>query len=611
MTEAFYGPPKMILGTRASSTKTFGVCGAASLSSHESRWLIALLLMFMLLATAYNFSNPLGEASDEDSHFGVIRNYRRWGLLQGGRQHESFQPPLYYLIGASLAQPFGLRHARLYRNRDFTTGDSESAPNLFIHTAAEDWPFAPWVWAWHALRLYSTLCVTVALAATWKLAHLACPGEPWVALLATVLIAFAPGVLFIASAVNNDNLALALAALTLWWCARLLQDRSGAPDPLILGMLLGAGFMTKMSLLTLWVPTAFALGYACRQSGKQRWAPLLHRAAWLALGALATGGWWAAYQWWTHDDLLGWSRTLNLNLRREAPLTVTNWIALARGVWESYWLQWLHLRQPAWVYTALTLIPLLGLLGWIRLAHHGRIQTVCSPSVMVMLTLQSLAVVAAWGVWTIHILGTDQARLAFPALPAMVILAASGLTSLWKRAKRFLAMAVTVALLSLSLWTLLGIIRPTYAPPVTEPASTEPPPIVFGGLLGLKYEVLFSRDPLQSGDSILIETRWQALAPMTRDLWLQLKLQPVDGDPVVVDFGTPSAGRYATDRWPVGRIVSARHRMIVPEGVPSGDYRVIASVRPPDEERWLPVAQYGQVIGEEIVLARTRVVNTP
>ncbi|HEY65118.1 MAG TPA: hypothetical protein G4O02_11170 [Caldilineae bacterium] len=576
----------------------------------ERRLLIVLLVAFALLAAGYNFSNPLGEASDENSHFGVIRNYVLHGLLQGGRQHEAFQPPLYYLIGSIIARPFDLQEARLLRNRDFTAGDPTSAPNLFIHTAAEDWPYAPWVWAWHILRMYSTACVIVALVATWHLGRLICPREPAVALAATGLIVFAPGVLFIAAAVNNDNLTLMLAALTLRQCAILLRSPGSRHDHLLLGALLGAGFATKLSLLTLWIPTLFAMIHASRgdaSSGLRR--AFSRRLAWVVLGALATGAWWAIYQWRAYGDPTGWGRTLDMNLRRDLPLTLESWVRWLKGIWESYWLQWLHLRQPLWIYLALLAIPLVALLGWARLlrARPERLD-VLWPGVFA-LALQCMAVLVAWIIWTIHIRGTAQARLGFPALPAAAVLMGIGLVMGWDRAGRPLAKGMVGALLALSIWTLLGILRPTYAPPPTEPADGTEPSIVFGGVLGLDYEVAVQRDPLRPGDEISIEMRWQALAPVGRDVWLQLKLQPVEGDPVIVDWGTPSAGWYATDRWPVGRIIRARHRMIVPQGVSPGTYRLIASMRPPLEDRWLPVAEHGQIIGEEVILAELRVVG--
>jgi hypothetical protein len=292
-----------------------------------------------------------------------------------------------------------------------------------------------------------------------------------------------------------------------------------------------------------------------------------------------------------------------MNLQRDLPLTLAWWWQWAKELWRTYWLKWLHLQQPAAIYLALLLIPLLAMLGWGAIwLRRVPMRQRCVLPLVVMLALQCLTMAAALLIWAMTIRGTDQARLAYPALPAAAALTAMGLTLPWRRTGRPIAITVTVGLAALSIWTLFGIIRPVYAPPDTEPAGPSRPSIVFGGLLGLEYTVTAQEETLRPGDTLLILTRWQALAPVSRDLGLQLKLQPADGDPVVVDFGTPSTGRYATDRWPTGRIIAARHRITVPEGTPPGIYHLIASVRPSREERWLPITQDGKVVGEEVIL---------
>ncbi len=565
----------------------------------------AWLLAFVLLALGFNLANALGEAPDEDSHFGVIRNYIRSGLLQGGHQHEAFQPPLYYLLGSLLARPFDLSEARLWRNPDFLIGDPNSPPNLLIHTAAEEWPFAPWVWAWRILRLYSTLCVFIGLLATWKLARLVDPEEPWTGVLAVGLIGLSPGVLFIAAAVNNDNLAFALAALTLWQLARIAQGSDARRDWLLLGALLGAGYATKLSLLTLMAPALTVWLFHARQPASARL--LLSRAGYLAMGIAITGGWWALYLWINHREVLGLQRTWGFNPPRSDPIPLSEWMAILFHTWQSYWLRYLQLKQPAWVYHGGWLLPALAGIGWIR--RWRRREAGSDPRMLAMLAVQILAMGAAWLLWTVRVPGTDQARLLAPAYPAIAVLASMGLVHLWPHPwmRKLSVGLIGLALAGISVWTVLGVLRPHFAPPPTDPAPPTPPQIAFGGELGLDYQVIVEATPLRTGQRIDIEAHWRALAPMRRDLWVQLKLQPSLGDPVVVAFRSPSHGVYSTDRWLPGRVLRARHTIVVPEGARPGVYRLIASVRPPGETAWLPILVEGQVIGEEIALAEVTV----
>lgn len=564
-----------------------------------------LLLAFVILALGFNLANALGEAPDEDSHFGVIRNYIRWGLLQGGHQHEAFQPPLYYILGSLLARPFDLSEARLWRNPDFLIGDPNSPPNLLIHTSAEDWPFAPWVWAWRILRFYSTLCVLIGLWATWKLAQLVIPEEPLIGILAVGLIGLSPGVLFLAAAVNNDNLAFALAALTLWQLARIVQGFDARRDWILLGTLLGAGYATKLSLLTLMVPTVMAWSLHARKPASAH--TLLSRGGYLAMGIAITGGWWALYLWIHHQEVLGLQRTWGFNPPREDPIPLSEWLAIFLHTWQSYWLRYLQIQQPAWVYYGVWLFPTLAGVGWVR--RWRRHEASPDPRMLAMLAAQVLAMLAAWLLWTIRVPGTDQARLLAPAYPAIAVLASMGLASLWPRPwLRQLGVAfICFGLAGISVWTVFGILRPHFAPPPTELAPSTPPQIVFGGDLGLDYQVIAEATPLRIGQRIEIETRWRALASIPRDLWVQWKLQPSLGDPVVVAFRSPSHGVYSTDRWLPGRVVRASHTIVVPEGARPGVYRLIASMRPPDKATWLPILVEGQVIGEEVVLAEVTV----
>ncbi|MDW8098008.1 MAG: glycosyltransferase family 39 protein [Anaerolineae bacterium] len=566
-----------------------------------------LFLAFVLLAIGFNLANALGEAPDEDSHFGVIRNYIRRGLLQGGHQHEAFQPPLYYVLGSLLARPFDLSEARLWRNPDFVIGDPNSPPNLLIHTAAEDWPFAPWVWAWRILRFYSTLCVLIGLLATWKLARLVAPEEPLAGFLAVGLIGLSPGVLFVAAAVNNDNLAFALAALTLWQIARIVHGSDARRDWMLLGALLGAGYATKLSLLTLAAPTLIAW---CLRAYKSAWArPLLSRAGYLAMGIAITGGWWALYLWVNHQEVIGLNRTWGFNPPRNDPILPSGWVAILLHTWRSYWLSYLQLRQPAWVYYGAWLLPILAVVGWIR--RWRRRETSLDSRVLVVLAAQILAMGAAWLFWTTRVPGTDQARLLAPAYPAIAVLASMGMVYLWPRPwmRKLGVVLICFGLAGISLWTIFGVLRPHFAPPPTELAPSAPPQIAFGGELGLDYRITMEAIPLQIGQRIEIEARWRALAPIHRDLWVQWKLQPLQGDPLVVAFKSPSRGLYSTDRWPLGRVIRAHHTIVIPEGARPGVYRLIASVRPPDKAVWLPVLVEGQVIGEEIVLAEVMVVT--
>ncbi|MFN2167825.1 MAG: hypothetical protein ACK2U9_16395, partial [Anaerolineae bacterium] len=121
--------------------------------------LALVLLAFVLLATWYSLTIPLGEAPDEVPHFTYIRYLAQYGRLPTTKEeHEAFQPPLYYALGAALTfwvkddpqMPFAVR-----ANAHYDVLDARAPKNLLLHTAGEAWPYRGWALAWHLVRLLS------------------------------------------------------------------------------------------------------------------------------------------------------------------------------------------------------------------------------------------------------------------------------------------------------------------------------------------------------------------------------------------------------------------------------------------------------------------------
>jgi hypothetical protein len=65
--------------------------------------LAAILLLYAVLAAWYSVTVPLGEAPDEVPHFTYVRYLAQHGRLPTTEEeHEAFQPPLYYALGAAV-----------------------------------------------------------------------------------------------------------------------------------------------------------------------------------------------------------------------------------------------------------------------------------------------------------------------------------------------------------------------------------------------------------------------------------------------------------------------------------------------------------------------------
>ena len=190
------------------------------LTARAAAWvLVALLAARLVLGFAYSALIPLGEAPDESDHYAyaafIAREHR---LPAGTAMTQAKHPPLYHVLAAALANLTGTDadFTFLRSNPDAGVGPAAAAPNFFIHTRLESWPWQGGALAMHLGRLVSVLAGVILVAATYALGRAVWPA--WYAgpLAAAAFVAFLPETLFIGGAVNNDLLAAMWATLALW-----------------------------------------------------------------------------------------------------------------------------------------------------------------------------------------------------------------------------------------------------------------------------------------------------------------------------------------------------------------------------------------------------------
>ena len=178
--------------------------------------LVVILALFVFLATSYSVIVPLGEAPDEVPHFTYIRYIARNGRLPvGAEEHEGFQPPLYYLIGAASTFWIDTSDYAIRANGDYSFTDDLPPFNLLLHTTEESFPYHGWALAWHIIRLLSVAMGATTEWATYWNPREVFPKDKYVAVGAAAFNAFLPQFLFISGVINNDNLAACLSALML------------------------------------------------------------------------------------------------------------------------------------------------------------------------------------------------------------------------------------------------------------------------------------------------------------------------------------------------------------------------------------------------------------
>jgi len=387
------------------------------------RLLALILLLYVALAAWYSLTIPLGEAPDEVPHFTYVRYLTGHGRLPTTtEEHEAFQPPLYYVLGAVLTAPIQDEAASPFAvqaNAHFDVSDPRSPKNLLLHSAVEDWPYRGWVLAWHLVRLLSIALGAVTVWATFHLGRAILPDQPLIALTMAALTAFTPQFLFMSAVVNNDNAATAFSALILWRMAVLLRSQTRPQiwrHSALLGLLLGLGLLSKASVGALLpvVPLAIIIAsLRARVSTRQDRGWLLAGALLLALGLAALISGW--YFW--RGDPMGTSFLLQVNARREGPLTPEVLMWLFKGLFRSFWLGWIGISFEDGIYWLIGLACLVGGSGFVVWLIRWTLG---------LLGLHAVLTVAALLQWTATVLGTDQGRLIYPLLPTVMLVLASG-----------------------------------------------------------------------------------------------------------------------------------------------------------------------------------------
>jgi hypothetical protein len=376
--------------------------------------LVLIAAAYLVVAALFAVYTPAWQAPDEPAHYNYVVQVAEngccpviemgdWNLpyqseLTGRRfapellgeldtlQYEDHQPPLYYLLASVV---FKLAGGSL-------TG----------------------------LRLFSALIGLGVVLCAYGIGKAMYPERPWIALGAAAFVAFLPQHVAIMAAVNNDGLAEVVIGVTLLAAIRYLKAsedtatgslagertepssggfpqrtgqmlpasgvvwtknrdypsaRSHGFSPLLLGVLVGVGFLTKAStyFLVVVAPLAVMLKWRMEYNdGAKRALPtVLARLALFFMPALLLGAiWWArnlgVYGW---PDFLGLGRhdvVVADQLRTADYIADNGWPAyLNRAFWEtfnSFWGQfgWMAAPMPAWVYRIIQILLLVIVSGW-------------------------------------------------------------------------------------------------------------------------------------------------------------------------------------------------------------------------------------------------------
>jgi 4-amino-4-deoxy-L-arabinose transferase-like glycosyltransferase len=596
-------------------------------------WAGTLVLgLYLCLGLLYSVTSPIFESSDEYKHFPFVAHLASGGALpvQDAEEEtlwaqEGSQPPLYYMVSAALIRWINTDdlEARLQPNPHARIGVplASDNKNIIIHSGDHPLPWQGSILAAHLVRLFSVLLGAGSILCTYLIGLALFPERRELAVGAMGFHAFLPMYLFISASVNNDNLVIFLASLTLLLLVQLLRAPMSRVFLLGLGLALGMAALTKLSALGLFPLAALALWMrrflpryrAWPMNGRapnQRW-PLARR--WIVdclvvfLPASLIAGWWYYRNWLLYGDPTGMEAMLNIVGRRaESPSWLELWGEMP-GLVMNFWGIFGGvnvLMQPTWIYGVLNGAALFALAGlsfwgyqrWQRRELH-------QWPVALLLLLWIGIIFLALLRWT-SVTYASQGRLLFPTLSALSILFTLGITRWFPLRHRGRAVfAILCALVVLAASVPFTSIQPAYArPPIITidqlPEKLRPYQVTYGGVMKLLgYGV--DRESARPGESIEVTLYWQALAPMQRNYSIYIQISGQDRQRFVQVDSYPGGGSYPTSFWQPGEVMGFTYRVTV-EALPEQPTAAFLEVGLYDletGERLEAVDAAGQVVG--------------
>ena len=470
------------------------------------------------------------------------------------------------------------------------TADSRSeAPNVFIHTPHEAFPYRGAVLAVHVVRLLSVLWGAGTVVGAYLVAREIAPNRPALALAAATITAFNPHFIFISSVVNNDVCAACVCTFALWLAVRLgretgfLSLRAASlklKNLVSLGIVLGLALLSKMSALALLPLVALALVLVWWRDRDIR-ALLVRGLVVFGLAGLV-GGWWYVRNWALYGDPLAWGVWMI-----DLPVVPIGLVELVRQfghVATSYWSPYDGLF-PSPVFWALGLLALLAAGGWVR--------AIVRRGMCIEVNAAGLLLVGTWFVMLFASLvkymvttPSDEGRLLFPGIAAFSLLLGLGLEAAVSGRWRNVTVGVVGAgLLALSAASLFCAIAPRYALPLIASAEDISGAIPFDDsafgdvrLLGIEVEPAEA----QEDETVGVTLYWEARAMPPADLRAVVQLWTVGGRLVGQRDATPAGEVYPPDLWRAGDVVRDVYRMQPHEDKPAM-CRVVVRVMVSDE----------------------------
>jgi hypothetical protein len=332
---------------------------------------------------------------------------------------------------------------------------------------------------------------------------------------------------------------------------RLAKQRPTVRDYVLIGIVTGAGLLSKMSFGFMVLLVALALLIVSLR--ERDWRPLVIGGGISGGLTILIAGWWYLRNQQLYGDFTGLNTFLDIVGRRIVPANLAQLWSERHSFTQAYWgfFGGVNLPLPDLVYTVFNLIGAIGLLGAGLFVIQRLLRRLPPASgwLPVLLTIiWPVLLFISYLRWTAET-PASQGRLIFTAIAPISLWLLVGWTW-WLPAKaRPIVAAVTAGFFALvAVATPFLVIQPAYALPDSL-AADAPAVASFANENGrielLEAEIINSTD-LQPEDYVLVDLTWRVAEPLSRD-WSQF-VHLVTPDGVIIGQRDVYAaqGRLAT-----------------------------------------------------------------
>ena len=531
---------------------------------NQSRWEVAVIALSIGLTLLLSIRNPLFEPPDERLHYRYVRHLLTERTLPvqeiDGEPSHSHHPPLYYLIGALLVSgieddqtesevnPFWTSYRRDEVHRD--------NKNLYIPNAAHNFPWHGTALVMHVLRAYSVVLFAGTLVLVRRIGRFLWPNNPAKRLLMLTFVAFNPMMIYISSAVNNDNLLILLGSAILLLSLHGLssEEKQPANDHLslaltiLIGVLWGLSLLTKLNGLVL----AAVWGSVLLWLFFKRRSPLfaIGRGLIITVVSVPLFAWWFLRNIRVYGDILGMEVHCAVwGCRTDEQFNIQHFLGNARYVWSNYWGRFGYgqINLPDVIYAALAIMTLLAITGaFVQLYRYRQMS-----GQWFVLAVSALMFMLAMLYYLVRVPVGANARYVFPVSAAIAALLTQGLFVLPKM--RDLSRGIGLMLALLAVWATAWFVPWTYAAPSGTTSMAMSEQVVQVDPLCWQQAICLLGYTLEVDDvDVWFNGCWVARESVTEDFIFFVHLLDFDFNPLGARDSYTGRGNFPTSFWRVG-----------------------------------------------------------